>query len=226
MTTPNPIFLQNLFPGEVDANSFASLKEALTSTGQSMTFVISSPLDVSTAEVDAVVMTATQALRFVGRGSLVFTPTQTLDINQIEAAPIRCLFENCLPAQVTFSSFLREGHAYLEWFGIDPDMVAGDFVLSAGWGTTAAVSAITGTCMQMGFTVTSTGTGQDTSTIITIMFKRGFWNLDPIALVVMNGGTGTQRAPTWTVDKTSLVITYGGLAVAAATYKFSVLLMN
>ena len=83
---------------------------------------------------------------------------------------------------------------------------AGDFALSAGWGSTAAVSAVIGTDGAWEITVTSGGTGIAPNPTIILTFKDGTWTSSPIAISKQVGGTGfiaditeTTTATTWTM---------------------------
>jgi len=67
----------------------------------------------------------------------------------------------------------------------------GDIVLSAGLGSTAVVSSLTGTFKRARFTVTVQGTGIAANPKITLNFPSGLWETKPFAQVVRNGGTGT-----------------------------------
>jgi len=98
-------------------------------------------------------------------------------------------------------------------------LVAGDFALSAGWGTTASVGTITGFDQWMQFTITSAGTGQGASPTATLTFKDGTWTNAPIA-VCQRADRANQAGVhfTWTTTATTLVLTFGGTPVAAETF--------
>lgn len=100
-------------------------------------------------------------------------------------------------------------------------LVAGDFALSGGWGTTATIGTITGTDQAWQATVTSSGTGQAASPTITLTFHDGTWTLAPIVVSKMVGGTGTVTLLTEAVGATSLIITFQGTPVAGSTYVIS-----
>ena len=99
-------------------------------------------------------------------------------------------------------------------------LVAGDFVLSAGWGAGSTVTAVTGTDMAWNITITAAGVPSANPTV-TLTFKDGSWTNVPICVSKWNGGTGAaafvQDAPTATTD----VITFLALPVAALTYILS-----
>jgi hypothetical protein len=105
-------------------------------------------------------------------------------------------------------------------------LVAGDFVLSAGFGTTASIGTITGTDTASRFTVTSAGTGQGANPTITLTFKNGAWTTAPFAIVARAGGSQLTVVATWTVTTTTLVITFNGTPVAGETYTFSTFVMG
>lgn len=102
-------------------------------------------------------------------------------------------------------------------------LVAGDFALAAGWGTSASVvvdaNSIDG---RWRITVTSNGTGQTANPTITLTFKKSY----PIAMFPMvlmgQGGTGTKgRVDAGTPSVASCSFQYvGGTPVAGDTYIF------
>lgn len=99
--------------------------------------------------------------------------------------------------------------------------VAGDYALSAGWGSTASITVTSNSNDTHGtILVTSSGTGQGANPTITFTFKDGTWTLAPFAVVVPSGGTGTQTHPTWAITATVLTITWPGTPVAGSTYQF------
>jgi len=95
---------------------------------------------------------------------------------------------------------------------------AGDFALSANWGNTAAVSAVTGTDQGWQITVTSSGTGQAASPTVTLTFKDGTWTNAPICVSKMVGGTGAVTQLTEAPAATTNTLTFQGTPVAASTY--------
>lgn len=99
-------------------------------------------------------------------------------------------------------------------------LVAGDFALSAGWGTTASVAVDANSDDTRGqITVTSSGTGQGANPTITLTFKDGTFTSVPFAIVVRSDHA---NQPTVTIDytltATTLTITFNGTPVAAETY--------
>ncbi len=95
---------------------------------------------------------------------------------------------------------------------------AGDFALSAGWGTTAAVSAVTGTDQGWNITVTANGTGIAANPTVTLTFKDGTWTNAPICVSKMVGGTGAVTQLTEAPAATTNTLTFQGTPVAASTY--------
>lgn len=105
-------------------------------------------------------------------------------------------------------------------------LVAGDFALSAGWGSGAAVSAVTGTDQGFDLTVTA-GTSPTANPTVTLTFKDGTWTNTPILLIQQRGGTGAQpTAINYTPSATAPVITWMGTPVNTNTYIFSVLVIG
>ena len=75
---------------------------------------------------------------------------------------------------------------------------AGDFALSANWGTTASVSSISGTDSRFAITILPTGTGQGTNPTITLTYKDGAWPNAPFPQISDDGsvdGTGGYFSP-------------------------------
>lgn len=103
------------------------------------------------------------------------------------------------------------------------NLVAGDFVLSAGWGATRSISNIlSGSKDTRGeFTVTSAGAGQAANPTIVLTFKDGAFPNAPFALVMRNGGSQPTVINTWVALSTTLTITFVGTPVAAQTYTFA-----
>src|SRR5207244_28108 len=68
-------------------------------------------------------------------------------------------------------------------------LVAGDFTLSAGWGTGATVTGVVGTDQGWTITVTAAGTPAANPTV-SLTFHDGTWTNSPITMTKMTGGTG------------------------------------
>lgn len=107
-------------------------------------------------------------------------------------------------------------------------IVAGDFTLSAGFGTTRSISAVTsGTRDMRGqFQVTSAGAGQAANPTITLTFKDGTFPAAPFAMVLRNGGSQPTVQTTWSTTATTLVITFVGTPVAAEVYGYNFMVMG
>lgn len=100
-------------------------------------------------------------------------------------------------------------------------LVAGDIALSAGWGTTASVSAISGTDQRFEFTITSAGTGQGASPTFTPTFKDGTWGTAPYPTCVRTTGSQpTVGARVTNRTATTFTATWDGTPVATETYSF------
>lgn len=107
-------------------------------------------------------------------------------------------------------------------------IVAGDFTLSAGFGTTRSIASITtGTRDMRGlFSVSSSGTGQAANPTITLTFKDGTFPAAPFAMVSRNGGSQPTVQTTWQTTATTLVITFVGTPVAGDTFGYSYMVMG
>lgn len=102
-------------------------------------------------------------------------------------------------------------------------LVAGDFSLSSGWGTTASVSAVSGNDHRGKFTVTSAGTGQSPNPTIEMSYKDGAWAAAPLAVVYRRGGDQMGVSLSWdeaNTGNTKLVITFEGTPSAGESYQF------
>lgn len=108
---------------------------------------------------------------------------------------------------------------------------AAAFALGAGWGTTASVVVSAGSNDQAGIiTVTSSGTGQAQATAnVTFTFTDGAYAGTPRAAIVTlmsSSNAVTEAQPTQgAVSTTTLSWRHSVLPVAAATYKFSYLVI-
>jgi hypothetical protein len=114
-------------------------------------------------------------------------------------------------------------------------VVSGDFVLSAGWGTSPTFTVVRGTDQGAVFTITAKATVGANPTV-TFTFHNGAWpNGAPV--VVCNrteivAATGSPAAavsnefvPT-TVSTTQIVFTFNGTPVANSTYGCSFICMG
>ena len=103
-------------------------------------------------------------------------------------------------------------------------LVSGDFVLSAGWGTTATVSAVASNSRDQDFeiSIASSGTGQAANPTITFTFKDGTFTNAPALICQRNDILATAgRFAQTTLSATAPVITFVGTPVAAETYKLA-----
>jgi hypothetical protein len=100
-------------------------------------------------------------------------------------------------------------------------LVAGDFALSAGWGSTAAIASLNGhDCAWVG-TITTGGTGIVANPTLTLTFHDGTWTNVPICITKIAGGTGSFSDITDAPTATTNVMTYNALPVSALTYIFA-----
>lgn len=95
----------------------------------------------------------------------------------------------------------------------------GSAVPGAGWGTTAATSAASGTAQRFIFTITSNGTGQAANPTTAITFP-ATWPVTPFFICKQVGGTGAISAITGEngTSTTTMTIIWNGTPVAASTY--------
>lgn len=101
-------------------------------------------------------------------------------------------------------------------------VVAGDFALSAGFGSTASVSVTAGSTDMAGkATVTSAGTGQGANPTCTLTFKDGAFPQAPFAVACRTGGSQLTVPVTVTTTTTTMVITIIGTPSAAETFGIS-----
>jgi hypothetical protein len=112
-------------------------------------------------------------------------------------------------------------------FSVDSSttLVAGDFVLSAEWGTTASI-VITDTTSKDSaavVTVTSAGTGQAANPTIAFTFHDGTWTNTPACIAIQTGGTGIFGDSTTTArSATAQTWQWNATPTAAANYQFTI----
>jgi len=100
-----------------------------------------------------------------------------------------------------------------------------------GWGTTATVSAVTGTDSAFTVSIASSGTGQTANAQFTVTFKNGTWTNTPTVVssrIDANspGGIALIGTPSATTI-TAIFNTFGGTApVAGNTYSFSFIVVG
>lgn len=98
--------------------------------------------------------------------------------------------------------------------------VVGDFVLSAGWGTGASISNVTGNDSRGTFQI-NVGTGPSMFPTVTFTFHDGTWGSAPFVMIRSIGGaqqSSTEAAWTQVVTATSVIWTWllGGSAPPAS----------
>lgn len=106
-----------------------------------------------------------------------------------------------------------------------------DVAISAGWGASATVSAVTGKDQRGTITVTTNAADTPTANpTITLTFKNGTWTAAPFATVCMDhNSTGPSNVPaTCVASATTLVISYRGTptATSALTYIFNYVILG
>lgn len=100
-----------------------------------------------------------------------------------------------------------------------------NFTLSAGWGSTATVTSITGSDQALKFTVNSSGTGQAADPTITFAFADGTWTSPPIVLNVDRDAGSQPTARTFfnrSISTTGWSFQTNFTPVAAESYTFVV----
>lgn len=97
-------------------------------------------------------------------------------------------------------------------------LVAGDFALSAGWGSTATVTSVSGTDTAWRITVTSQGSGIGASPTVTHTFKDGAYANVPYCNSKQAGGTGGPVLMTEVPTTTQNVITAVGTPTTGQTF--------
>lgn len=99
--------------------------------------------------------------------------------------------------------------------------------LSAGWGTTATVTAISGNDNHVQFTVNSAGTGQAASPTINVHVDiDGVWPTAPHAIVARGLGNQMTVANAWTTTTSTVDITFLGTPVAGETYRYNIMVLG
>jgi hypothetical protein len=103
-------------------------------------------------------------------------------------------------------------------------LVAGDFALSAGWGNTASIPAVSGTDQRGAIQITANGSGIGANPTITLTFKNGAWPMIP-HIVTQRSGGAQPTAPViythFTSTTTAATFQFIGTPVAGETYVFS-----
>lgn len=101
-------------------------------------------------------------------------------------------------------------------------LVTGDVGSVSNFGSTASVSAVSGTDAAGSISIASAGTGQAANGTFTLTFHDGTWTNSPICTVSRGDGQGPNTAPAFinSISATALSIGFAGTAVAATTYIF------
>lgn len=107
-------------------------------------------------------------------------------------------------------------------------LVNGDFVLSAGWGSTATATAGAGSDQRGIVVVTAGGTGIAANPTITLTFKDGTWTSAPIVLCQMTGGSGLATAVAIGITPTTTAVVFQPLFTpgSGSSYNFSWIAMG
>jgi len=103
----------------------------------------------------------------------------------------------------------------------DTLLATSDFVLSPGWGNTAAVTSVSGTDQGWKITVTANGSGIAVNPTVTLTFKDGTWAAVPISITKITDRTGIITDLTEVATTTTDVITFQGTPTAGHTYIIS-----
>jgi hypothetical protein len=103
-------------------------------------------------------------------------------------------------------------------------LVAGNFALSAGWGTTATVTSQGGFDNNFQVTATSAGTGQAANPTIIFTYADGDFNVASAAfpnfVCAQIGGTGIVADLTVLGAQTTVTLTWNATPTATLTYQF------
>jgi hypothetical protein len=104
-------------------------------------------------------------------------------------------------------------------------LVTGDFVLSAGWGTTASIAITNAKSKDSAaiVTVTSAGTGQAANPTIAFTFHDGTWTNTPACIALQSGGNDIFGDSTTTVrSATAQTWQWNATPTATKTYEFTI----
>jgi hypothetical protein len=110
---------------------------------------------------------------------------------------------------------------------------AGDFALSAAWGSTASITAITGSDSRFILEITSAGIGQAANPTITLTYVDGAWSSAPFPMISDNGsidaGGGVLRPIFNIATRTTTQVVwdmFDPVPVAGDVYRMIVHVMN
>ena len=117
-----------------------------------------------------------------------------------------------------------EHHKRLSADGMGTAHVAGDWIASSGFGSTAAVT-FTGIANDSRghVIVTCGGTGQGANPTLTLTFKDGAWETAPIMLTDRVGATQPTIRMQAVCTTTTAVLTFRGTASGSEVYEFTFL---
>jgi hypothetical protein len=101
--------------------------------------------------------------------------------------------------------------------------ISANIVPGSGWGSTAAISAVSGQDSCLRFTLTCSGSGITTAPTLVITFIDGAWNSPPFVTMLKTGGTGITSDCSVVVTTTNITMTYDLTPTASQTYQFTVL---
>ena len=119
------------------------------------------------------------------------------------------------------------GSASQTFRGDGTTLVTGDVgSLSAGWGTTATVSAVTGTDYAGTITIASSGTGQSANPTGILTFHDGTWTNSPIVIVGRNDAAAPVAGViTTAISATTFSFAFNGTPVAGNSYTINFIAM-
>ena len=103
-------------------------------------------------------------------------------------------------------------------------LVIGDVgSLSAGWGSTASVSAVSGSDGAGTVSIASAGVGQAANATFVLTFHDGTWTQPPVVTPVRQDNNAPTGSGAWvtTVSATAVTIAFTGVPVAGTTYTFA-----
>lgn len=99
-------------------------------------------------------------------------------------------------------------------------LVSGDFAFAAGWGSTAALSAITGSDQGFTVTITANGSGIAANPTLTLTFHDGTWTNPPFFVICRGDGNGPATG-FWIINSISatvLTMQFVGTPVSGSAY--------
>jgi hypothetical protein len=99
-----------------------------------------------------------------------------------------------------------------------------DWAASAGWGSTASITAVASGSTDIGgqVTVQCNGSGIGANPTLTLTFRDGAFPVAPVAVVCRASGAAPATAFLfWGTTTTTLILTFAGTPVAGNFYDFS-----